>query len=192
MWFYHGRRSLVEFRSGNEDRNCANKATALDQWMYTYTQNRILHHEDYPARSLYPWKSSQETRLLFKNFGISVDDQGNGLANKQWILVLWLRLNSVLLANQIELLDMFWLFDGRIKNILYFREFVNQLFKVWPTCRQEVPRELGGRESRSESKKEEWRSFLSLSLTLQKSAVYQNFTSPRKKKLIVKIGNNNF
>ena len=139
--------------------------------MYTYTQNRILHHEDCPARSLHPWKSSQETRLLFKNFGISVDDQGNGLANKQWILVLWLRLKSVLLANQIEFLDMFWLFDGRIKNILYFREFVNQLFEVWPTCRQEFPRELGGRESRSESKKEEWRSFLSLSLTLQKWAV---------------------
>ena len=33
--------------------------------MYTYTQNRILHHEDCPARSLCPWKRS-ETRLLFK------------------------------------------------------------------------------------------------------------------------------
>ena len=118
------------------------------------------------------------------------------LANKQWILVLWLRLNSALLANQIEFLDMFWLFDGRIKNILYFREFVNQLFEVWPTCRQEFPCELGGRESRSESKKEEWRSFLSLSLTLQKSAVYQNFTPPPKKIITCEnctpLGNNNF
>ena len=35
--------------------------------MYTCTQNRILHHEDCPARSLYPWKRS-ETRFLFKKF----------------------------------------------------------------------------------------------------------------------------
>ena len=42
-------------------------------------------------------------------------DQGNGFANEQWILVLWPKLNSVLLANQIDFLDMFWWFDGRIK-----------------------------------------------------------------------------
>ena len=50
--------------------------------MYTYTQNRILHHEDYPARSLYPWKSS-ESRLLSNDSGLVVDDQGNGFANEQ-------------------------------------------------------------------------------------------------------------
>ena len=44
------------------------------------------------------------------------------------------------------------------------------------------PRELGGRASRSEGKKEEWKSFLSLSLILQKSVVYHKFTPPPKKK----------
>ena len=32
-------------------------------------------------------------------------------------------INSVSLTNQIAFLDMFWWFDGRIRNILYFREF---------------------------------------------------------------------
>ena len=105
--------------------------------MYTYTQNRIPHHEDCPARSLYPWKRS-ETRLRFKNFGLFVDDQGNGFANEQGSLVLWPRLNSVLLANQIEFLDMFWWFDGIIKNILYFRDFI-----ISTSCRRQAfPREL--------------------------------------------------
>ena len=63
-------------------------------------------------------------KVTFKNFDLVVDDQGNGFANEQWSLALWPRLDSVLLANQIEFLDMcmFWWFDGRIKNILYFRE----------------------------------------------------------------------
>ena len=78
-------------------------------------------------------------------------------ANKQWTLVLWLSLNSLLLANQIESLDMFWWFDGRIKNILYFREIVNQLFEAWVTCPRAFPRESWG-----ESKNEEWRGFLFL------------------------------
>ena len=51
--------------------------------MYTYTQNRIVHHEDCRARSLYPWKRS-ETRLIFKNFGLYIvaDDQE---ASREWL-----------------------------------------------------------------------------------------------------------
>ena len=72
MWFYHGRRSFVEFRSGSEDRNCANKATVLDQWMYTYTQNRILHHEDCPARSLNPWKRGKTMGEILSRLDLPV------------------------------------------------------------------------------------------------------------------------
>ena len=32
--------------------------------MYTYTQGRIPHHEDCPARSLYPWKRLGTTYAL--------------------------------------------------------------------------------------------------------------------------------
>ena len=81
----------------------------------------------------------------------------NAFANKQWTLVLWPRLNSLSLANQIEFLDMFWWFDRRIKKNPVFPRIVNQLFEGWVTCRQEIPRESWG-----ESKKEEWRGFLSL------------------------------
>ena len=114
MWFYHGRRSFVEFRSGSEDRNCANKATVLDQWMYTYTQNRILHHEDCPAGSLYPWKwlSLVGNEVSFEKLLPSCWRSREWLCN----LVLWRRLISVLLTNQIEFLDMFCWFNVILKN----------------------------------------------------------------------------
>ena len=69
--------------------------------MYTYTQNRILHHEDCLARFLYPWKRSK-TRLLFRNFRLVVDDQGNGFANEQWSLVLWPRLCIINQSNSVS------------------------------------------------------------------------------------------
>ena len=125
--------------------------------MDTYTQNKILHHEDCPARSLYPWKSS-ESSLLFKNVDLSVVTMKgiNAFANKQWTLVLWPRLNSLSLANQIEFLDMFWWFDRRIKKNPVFPRIVNQLFEGWVTCRQEIPRESWG------EKKRRMKGFLSL------------------------------
>ena len=58
MWFYHGRRSFVEAMKTEAGQT---KTTALDQWMYTYTQNRILHHEDCRLRSFYPWKRSKKS-----------------------------------------------------------------------------------------------------------------------------------
>ena len=69
--------------------------------MYTYTQNRTLHHEDCLARSLYPWKRSK-TRLLFRNFRLVVDDQGNGFASEQWSLVLWPRLCIINQSNSVS------------------------------------------------------------------------------------------
>ena len=55
----------------------------------------------------------------------------NAFANKRWTLVSWPRLNSLLLANQIEFLDMFWWFDRRIKLHPVFPRIVNQLFEAW-------------------------------------------------------------
>ena len=58
MWYYHGRRSFAE---AMKTEAVQTKATALDQWMYTYTQNGILHHEDCRLRSFYPWKRSKKS-----------------------------------------------------------------------------------------------------------------------------------
>ena len=69
--------------------------------MCTCTQNMILHHEDCLARSLYPWKRSK-TRLLFRHFGLVVDDQGNGFANEQWSFVLWPRLCIINQSNSVS------------------------------------------------------------------------------------------
>ena len=106
---------------------------------------------------------------FFKKLDLSVDNQGNyALANGQWTLVLWPTLNSVSLANQIEFLDMFWWFDGRI-----FLIIVYQPFEAWVTCRQGFPRESWG-----ERKNEEWRGFLSLirseKFARQVTALFEN------------------
>ena len=105
---------------------------------------------------------------FFKKLDLSVDDQGNyAFGNGQWTLVLWPTLNSISLANQIEFLDMFWWFDGRI-----FLIIVYQPFEAWVTCRQGFPRESWG-----ESKNEEW-SFLSLirseKFARQVTALFEN------------------
>ena len=44
-------------------------------------------------------------------------------------LVLWSILNSVLLANQIEFLDVFWWCHGKMNNILYFLKLVTSSLK---------------------------------------------------------------
>ena len=116
--------------------------------MYTYTQNRILHHEDCPARSLYPWKRSK-TRLLFKKFSQLLTIKGMALRMNNKVLSCDPDVNSVLLTNQIVFLDMFWSFDGIIINILYFREFIisssswrRQAFPL------EVVKKVGGEQER--------------------------------------------
>ena len=49
--------------------------------MYTYTQNRILHHEDCQEGSLYPWKRSRTNMKVLKyTVGVVVDDRGCGHA----------------------------------------------------------------------------------------------------------------
>ena len=53
--------------------------------------------------------------------------KGMALRMNNEILVLWPRLHSLLLTNQIEFLDMFWWFDGRIKSVLWSRN-------KWPAC----------------------------------------------------------
>ena len=90
--------------------------------MYTYTQNRILHHEDCPAGSLYPWKwlSLVGNEVSFEKLLPSCWRSREWLCN----LVLWPRLISVLLTNQIDFLDMFCWFNVILKNkkISYFSE----------------------------------------------------------------------
>ena len=89
-------------------------------------------------------KGWKQVKVTFRKLnGLVVDDQGIGFANEQWSLVLWPRLNSVLLTNQIVFLDMFWWFDGIIINILYFRELSVSARGAWS-------RKLG------ESRKEEF------------------------------------
>ena len=65
--------------------------------MYTYTQNRILHHEDCPARSLYPWNRS-EAKLTIKGMALRMVNE---------VLSCDPDLTMYLLTNQTEFLDMF-------------------------------------------------------------------------------------
>ena len=53
-WFLEFR-SFVESFAGSEGKSCANMAAALDQWTWSYTQNRILLREDFATTFEYPW-----------------------------------------------------------------------------------------------------------------------------------------
>ena len=82
--------------------------------------------------------------------------QENGFANEQWSLVLWPRLNTVLLTNQIEFLDMFWWFDWRINIIKCISE--NCLSALWSM--DKLPASICSARDGQESRKYEWRSFI--------------------------------
>ena len=85
--------------------------------MYTCTQNRTLHHEDCPARSLYPWREMVEKNY----FNLEIPS----CWKVKVITVLWLRLNFTFINQSNGVLWRiydFWRHSGETKNILYFWE----------------------------------------------------------------------
>ena len=99
------------------------KATALDQWMYTYTQNRILHHEDCRLRSFYPWKRSKKIGEILSRLDLPV-------RMIELSYMLWQRKNGIFVlspfftvfTDQTEFLDLY---------VFLRNQFI--LMKVWTT-----------------------------------------------------------
>ena len=72
---------------------------------------------------------------------------------REWLWKGTMKFNSVSLTNQIAFLDMFWWFDGRLKNILYFREFlISSLKQGKPACGNSF-RARSARKSEREQKR---------------------------------------
>ena len=95
--------------------------------MYTYTQNRITHHEDCPARSLHPWKRWGNKGGNPASFLVLVvsDLTGSGVLRERTLATALRRLNINidLSTNQTELVAFFDILTNillaRIVNLLY-------------------------------------------------------------------------